>query len=269
MALAAPRRWTTGEAPAAPRCCGTSMRSFRVTPPPSVCSSARTTGAAAVGAQLTRMLRLLGVSTCTCWDGCLLPACLLANRPSCSFARCCREGRVLNYCGVPAPAAEELAAAAARMVGRPAGAHWQLAPQLAPLALLPLGLHAWNRMIHSPCGRALCPFHLLSPQVRFFDLGGHERYSKTMLHGLTTLLPDCVLLCVSATAGAYWGGWSGFGAGSAAHCYGMQLWLYHRTSWVCRLVAKEYSSSCILTHTGLRTDGCNIPSDHVGASACP
>lgn len=42
--------------------------------------------------------------------------------------------------------------------------------------------------------------HLL--QVRFFDLGGHERYSKTMLHGLTTLLPDCVLLCVSATAGA-------------------------------------------------------------------
>ena len=37
--------------------------------------------------------------------------------------------------------------------------------------------------------------------VRFFDLGGHERYSKTMLHGLTTLLPDCVLLCVSAASG--------------------------------------------------------------------
>ncbi|PRW57468.1 Two-component response regulator ARR14 isoform 1 [Chlorella sorokiniana] len=66
-----------------------------------------------------------------------------------------REGRVLNYCGMPAPAAEELAAAAARM-------------------------------------------------VRFFDLGGHERFSKTMLHGLTTLLPDCVLLCVSATAGVSW-----------------------------------------------------------------
>lgn len=49
----------------------------------------------------------------------------------------------------------------------------------------------------------------------------------------------------------------------------MQQWLYHRTSWVCRLVAKECNSSCIVTHTGLRTDGCNIQTDHVGASACP
>ena len=55
---------------------------------------------------------------------------------------------MLNYCGVPAPAAEELAAAAARMVGRPAGAHWQLAPQLAPLTLLPLRVHACDRMVH-------------------------------------------------------------------------------------------------------------------------
>lgn len=38
--------------------------------------------------------------------------------------------------------------------------------------------------------------------VRFFDLGGHERFTKTALHGLTTLLPDAVLLCVSAAAGA-------------------------------------------------------------------
>lgn len=39
--------------------------------------------------------------------------------------------------------------------------------------------------------------------LRFFDLGGHERYSKTLLHGLTAMLPDYVLLCVSAVAGGW------------------------------------------------------------------
>lgn len=67
--------------------------------------------------------------------------------------------------------------------------------------------------------------------MRFFDLGGHERYSKTMLHGLTTLLPDCVLLCVSATAGA--------GAGLAQ-------WMF----WGCRLPIPET--------VGLRVVGCGM-----------
>ncbi|KAK9831512.1 hypothetical protein WJX81_004473 [Elliptochloris bilobata] len=32
----------------------------------------------------------------------------------------------------------------------------------------------------------------------FIDLGGHERYLKTAVYGLTCMLPDAVLLCVSA-----------------------------------------------------------------------
>ncbi len=40
-----------------------------------------------------------------------------------------------------------------------------------------------------------------SRMLRFFDLGGHQRFSKTLLHGLTAMLPDHVLLCVSAVAG--------------------------------------------------------------------
>lgn len=40
--------------------------------------------------------------------------------------------------------------------------------------------------------------------LRFFDLGGHERFSKTMLHGLTCMLPDYLMLCVSAVAGVSW-----------------------------------------------------------------
>ena len=34
----------------------------------------------------------------------------------------------------------------------------------------------------------------------FIDLGGHERYLKTAVYGLTCMLPDVVLLCVSARA---------------------------------------------------------------------
>lgn len=57
--------------------------------------------------------------------GCLCPSLLaplacLTCLPTAQPVLCLRpgrEGRVLNYCGVPAPAAEELAAAAARMVG--------------------------------------------------------------------------------------------------------------------------------------------------------
>jgi GTPase len=39
--------------------------------------------------------------------------------------------------------------------------------------------------------------------LRFFDLGGHERYLKMALFGMTGLLPDHVMLCVSATAGMF------------------------------------------------------------------
>jgi hypothetical protein len=46
-----------------------------------------------------------------------------------------------------------------------------------------------------------------SRMLRFFDLGGHERFSKTLLHGLTAMLPDHVLLCVSAVAGALLWAW--------------------------------------------------------------
>ena len=40
--------------------------------------------------------------------------------------------------------------------------------------------------------------------LRFIDVGGHEKYLKTALYGMTSLLPDYMLLCVSArsTGGA-------------------------------------------------------------------
>lgn len=37
--------------------------------------------------------------------------------------------------------------------------------------------------------------------LTFIDLGGHEKYLKTALYGLTCMLPDYALLCVSALAG--------------------------------------------------------------------
>lgn len=36
--------------------------------------------------------------------------------------------------------------------------------------------------------------------LRFIDIGGHEKYLKTALYGMTSLLPDYVLLCVNAGA---------------------------------------------------------------------
>jgi hypothetical protein len=36
----------------------------------------------------------------------------------------------------------------------------------------------------------------------FIDLGGHERVLKTAVYGLTCMLPDAVLLCISAARGA-------------------------------------------------------------------
>lgn len=51
----------------------------------------------------------------------------------------------------------------------------------------------------------------------FIDLGGHERYLKTAVYGLTCMLPDVVLLCVSARAppprAAQPGSPSGWGSG--------------------------------------------------------
>ncbi|KAK9815416.1 hypothetical protein WJX72_003287 [[Myrmecia] bisecta] len=37
--------------------------------------------------------------------------------------------------------------------------------------------------------------------LRFFDLGGHEKYMKTAMYGMTCMLPDYLLLCVCACAG--------------------------------------------------------------------
>jgi hypothetical protein len=42
----------------------------------------------------------------------------------------------------------------------------------------------------------------LCPQViTFIDMGGHEKYLKTALYGLTSMLPDYLLLCVCAQRG--------------------------------------------------------------------
>lgn len=37
--------------------------------------------------------------------------------------------------------------------------------------------------------------------VTFLDMGGHEKYLKTALYGLTALLPDYVLLAACTSAG--------------------------------------------------------------------
>lgn len=37
--------------------------------------------------------------------------------------------------------------------------------------------------------------------LTFLDMGGHERYLKTALYGMTALLPDYGLLVVCAVAG--------------------------------------------------------------------
>ena len=37
--------------------------------------------------------------------------------------------------------------------------------------------------------------------VRFIDLGGHQKYLKTALYGMTSLLPDYVLLCICPLIG--------------------------------------------------------------------
>lgn len=40
-----------------------------------------------------------------------------------------------------------------------------------------------------------------SKVLTFLDMGGHEKYLKTALYGMTALLPDFGLLCVCAVAG--------------------------------------------------------------------
>ena len=40
----------------------------------------------------------------------------------------------------------------------------------------------------------------LAQVLRFIDIGGHEKYLKTALYGMTSLLPDYVLLCVNTHA---------------------------------------------------------------------
>ena len=37
--------------------------------------------------------------------------------------------------------------------------------------------------------------------VRFIDLGGHQKYLKTALYGLTSLLPDYVIVCICPITG--------------------------------------------------------------------
>ena len=40
--------------------------------------------------------------------------------------------------------------------------------------------------------------------LRFFDLGGHEKYLKTALFGMTALFPDYAMICVCAVSGISW-----------------------------------------------------------------
>ncbi|GMH38330.1 hypothetical protein BSKO_06214 [Bryopsis sp. KO-2023] len=40
-----------------------------------------------------------------------------------------------------------------------------------------------------------------SRQIHFIDMGGHEKYLKTAFYGLTSMLPDYVVLCISTVSG--------------------------------------------------------------------
>lgn len=74
---------------------------------------------------------------------------------------------------------------------------------MAPLCSALLAIHTGAVLNYSSLS-GLPPAELAGAAasiLRLFDLGGHERFTKTALHGLTTLLPDAMLLCVSAAAG--------------------------------------------------------------------
>lgn len=52
---------------------------------------------------------------------------------------------------------------------------------------------------YTPSEVALCAARV----VRFVDTGGHEKYSKTALAGMTCMLPDYAMLCVCSVAGRW------------------------------------------------------------------
>ncbi|KXZ52069.1 hypothetical protein GPECTOR_10g1092 [Gonium pectorale] len=69
-----------------------------------------------------------------------------------------------------------------------------------------LGYDREGRVINyaTPAATALTPAEVTSSAAKvltFLDLGGHEKYLKTALYGMTALLPDYGLLAVCAVAG--------------------------------------------------------------------
>eukprot|EP00198_Chlamydomonas_reinhardtii_P007126 XP_001696462.1 GTP binding protein [Chlamydomonas reinhardtii] len=69
-----------------------------------------------------------------------------------------------------------------------------------------LGYDADGRVINyaTPAATALTPAEITGAAAKvltFLDMGGHEKYLKTALYGMTALLPDYSLLCVCAAAG--------------------------------------------------------------------
>ncbi|GLC40915.1 hypothetical protein PLESTF_001055800 [Pleodorina starrii] len=69
-----------------------------------------------------------------------------------------------------------------------------------------LGYDRDGRVINyaTPAATALTPAEVTGSAAKvltFLDMGGHEKYLKTALYGMTALLPDFGLLCVCAVAG--------------------------------------------------------------------
>ncbi|GLI70309.1 hypothetical protein VaNZ11_015260 [Volvox africanus] len=69
-----------------------------------------------------------------------------------------------------------------------------------------LGYDRDGRVINymTPAATALTPAEVTSSAAKvltFLDMGGHEKYLKTALYGMTALLPDFGLLCVCAVGG--------------------------------------------------------------------
>jgi GTPase len=117
------------------------------------------------------------------------------------------EGGVLNYSGVAALTPAEIASSACKVGMLPVTNHsavngllllQSLGSRCRMLALT--GADGWSLLacMHGNTRREGCTGGVLMQVLRFIDMGGHEKYLKTALYAMTSLLPDYMLLCVSA-----------------------------------------------------------------------
>ena len=168
-------------------------------------------------------------------------------------------------------------------------------PRPSPLTHPPARRPAAGSVLNYGCVAEYTPAELAAHAarvLRFVDLGGHERYSKTALLGLTCTLPDYVMLCVCAARGARRGAEGGWGGGDCRVggcvarpwcCPGPLLSLTHThhthahagISWVTRdhlavALALGVPTFVVLTRSDLAPPGAvpSVRASHLRACCC-